>query len=206
MAQNTFPFRLLKECGHLLPRTPPTVYWEVGLQSILVEIRTCTLSCLHLFESHKRHVNARWEQDLCYLWTKHRLAFFLHFLSSCIDKLGILCKQKWGIDPLIKKVNEHISGDSNFGSQPQNVRLLLQNELMWPSGLLTMWGRLLSLKEQGHTLPEAMVPDTVDYDITATVSCKNPKGKKGEVTPGVSHYVSKHKHRDGREGCCEGKC
>lgn len=51
-----------------------------------------------------------------------------------------------------------------------------------------------------------MVPDTVDDDITAAVSCQDPEGKKGEVTPGVSHHVPEHKHRDGGEGCCEGEC
>lgn len=67
------------------------------------------------------------------------------------------------------------------------------------------WG-LVSLKKQGHALPEAMVPDTVDNDITATVSCQDPEGKEGEVTPGVSHDIPEHKHCDGREGGCEGKC
>lgn len=76
---------------------------------------------------------------------------------------------------------------------------------MHSSGLLTMLGGLLSLKEQGHPLSEAVVPDAVDNDITATVSCQNPEGKKGKVTPGVSHHISEHKHCNGGEGCCEGK-
>lgn len=38
-------------------------------------------------------------------------------------------------------------------------------------GLLTVWGGLVTLKKQPHTLPEAVVPDTVDDYITATVSC-----------------------------------
>lgn len=64
---------------------------------------------------------------------------------------------------------------------------------------------MVSLKQQGHTLPEAVVPDTVDNDITATVSRQDPEGKKGKVTPGVSHNVPEHKSCDGREGRCEGK-
>lgn len=88
---------------------------------------------------------------------------------------------------------------SYFGSQPQHrfTRLLV---------LLAMRGGLISLKQQGHTLPEAVVPDAVNNNITATVSCQNPEGKKGEITPGVSHHVPEHKHCNGREGCCKGKC
>lgn len=69
-----------------------------------------------------------------------------------------------------------------------------------------MWEGLVSLKKQAHTLPEAVVPDTVDDYITATVSCQDPEGKKGKVTPGVSHHIPEHKHCDGGEGCCECEC
>ena len=74
-----------------------------------------------------------------------------------------------------------------------------------PSVLLPLWGGLVPLKEQAHTLPEAVVPDTVDDNITATVSCQDPEGKKREVTPGVSHHVPQHEHSDGGEGRCEGE-
>lgn len=65
--------------------------------------------------------------------------------------------------------------------------------------------RLFPLKEQGHALPEAVVPDAVDDDITAAVSCQDPKGKKGKITPGVSHHIPEHKHCNGRKGCREGE-
>ena len=83
---------------------------------------------------------------------------------------------------------------------------LVALKLSHPSGLLAVCVRVVSLKEQGHPLPEAVVPDAVDNDITATVSRQDPEGQKGKVTPGVSHHVPEHKHCDGREGRCEGEC
>lgn len=68
-----------------------------------------------------------------------------------------------------------------------------------------MWGALVPLKEQAHTLPEAVVPDAVDDDVAAAVSCQDPECEEGKVAPGVSHHVAQHKHSDGGEGRREGK-
>lgn len=68
-----------------------------------------------------------------------------------------------------------------------------------------MWGGLVPLKKQAHTLPEAVVPDAVDDDVAAAVSCQDPEGEEGKVAPGVSHHIAKHEHSDGGEGRCEGK-
>lgn len=68
-----------------------------------------------------------------------------------------------------------------------------------------MWGGLVPLKKQAHTLPEAVVPDAVDDDVAAAVSCQNPEGEEGKVAPGVSHHIAQHEHSDGGEGRCEGK-
>lgn len=68
-----------------------------------------------------------------------------------------------------------------------------------------MWGGLVPLKKQAHTLPEAVVPDAVDDDVAAAVSCQNPEGEEGKVAPGVSHHIAQHEHGDGGEGRCKGK-
>lgn len=77
--------------------------------------------------------------------------------------------------------------------------------LIYTSSLLALWRGLVSLKEQVHALPEAVVPDTVDDDVTAAVSSQNPEGKKGKVTPHVPHHVPQHKQCDGRERRREGE-
>lgn len=68
-----------------------------------------------------------------------------------------------------------------------------------------MWGGPVPLKKQVHALPEAVVPDAVDDDVAAAVSCQDPEGKEGKVAPGVSHHIAQHEHSDGGEGRCEGK-
>lgn len=68
-----------------------------------------------------------------------------------------------------------------------------------------MWRGLVPLKQQPHALPEAVVPDAVDDDVAAAVSCQDPEGEEGKVAPGVSHHVAQHEHGDGGEGRGEGK-
>lgn len=71
--------------------------------------------------------------------------------------------------------------------------------------LLRVWWRAVPMKKKRYSFPKAMIPDAVDNDITAAVSCQDPEGKKGKAAPSVTDHIAQYKYGNGRERGCKSK-